>query len=136
MEEIIYQLKCVQEKLKFIKSEYPCIEFDIEVLDGCISQLENINKNEDKNMGTIVREYETRYNTGDVVIFRKDNKLQVGIIEGYYIDNDIFWFNIRISKDVVYTYSNHGDVGEYDIIGIVDDTTKMICNDIITKDLF
>ena len=87
-------------------------------------------------MGTVIKEFKTKYNVGDVVIFRKNEKLEVGIIEGYYVDNDIFWFNIRISKNIVYTYTNHGDIGEHDIIGIVDDATKMICTDVITKDLF
>ena len=44
MEEIIYQLQCIQEKLKFIKREYPCVDFDIDVLDTCITQLKNMNE--------------------------------------------------------------------------------------------
>lgn len=44
MNEIIEQLKCVKEHLKWIKTEYIPVDFDIEVLDGCIAQLEDINK--------------------------------------------------------------------------------------------
>lgn len=40
MDEIIFQLKCIKEHLNFIKIECPDIEFDVEVLDGCILQLE------------------------------------------------------------------------------------------------
>lgn len=44
MNKIIEQLKCVKEHLKWIKTEYIPVDFDIEVLDGCIAQLEDINK--------------------------------------------------------------------------------------------
>lgn len=70
-------------------------------------------------MGKLVYEYETEYETGDVVIFKKNEKLRVGIIEGYYVDHNCdesFWFNIRTSKTHVYTYSNGGDIAEWDII--------------------
>lgn len=40
MEEIIQQLKCVKEHLKWIKTEYIPVGFDIEVLEECISRLE------------------------------------------------------------------------------------------------
>lgn len=33
-------------------------------------------------MGKIVVEFETDYNAGDVVIFEKNNRLMVGIVEG------------------------------------------------------
>ena len=42
MKEIIFQLKCVREHLKFIKTEYNPVDFDISVLTTCISQLEEI----------------------------------------------------------------------------------------------
>lgn len=40
MKEIIFQLKCVREHLKWIKTEYNPVDFDINVLTTCISQLE------------------------------------------------------------------------------------------------
>lgn len=82
-------------------------------------------------MGTIIKEYTTEYEVGDVVIFEKNNSLQVGIIEGYYVDDNVFWFNIRISAKFVYTYTNHGDIGEHDIIGKVSDELKEVCMKII-----
>ena len=75
-------------------------------------------------MGKIVVEFETDYNAGDVVIFEKNNRLMVGIIEGYYMEDNIFWFNIRVSSRYVYTYSNGGDIMESDIIGRVSKDLK------------
>ena len=75
-------------------------------------------------MGKIVIEFETDYNAGDVVIFEKNNRLMVGIVEGYYIEDNIFWFNIRVSSRYVYTYSNGGDIMESNIIGRVSEDLK------------
>ena len=75
-------------------------------------------------MGKIVVEFETDYNAGDVVIFEKNDRLMVGIVEGYYMEDDIFWFNIRVSSKYVYTYSNGGDIMESDIIGRVSEDLK------------
>ena len=75
-------------------------------------------------MGKIVVEFETDYNAGDVVIFEKNNRLMVGIVEGYYMEDDIFWFNIRVSSRYVYTYSNGGDIMESDIVGRVGEYLK------------
>ena len=75
-------------------------------------------------MGKIVVEFETDYNAGDVVIFEKNNRLMVGIVEGYYMEDDIFWFNIRVSSRYVYTYSNGGDIMESNIIGRVNEDLK------------
>ena len=75
-------------------------------------------------MGKIVVEFETDYNAGDVVIFEKNNRLMVGIVEGYYMEDDIFWFNIRVSSKYVYTYSNGGDIMESNIIGRVSEDLK------------
>ena len=75
-------------------------------------------------MGKIVVEFETDYNAGDVVIFEKNNRLMVGIVEGYYMEDDIFWFNIRVSSRYVYTYSNGGDIMESNIIGRVSEDLK------------
>lgn len=75
-------------------------------------------------MGKIVVEFETDYNAGDVVIFEKNNRLLVGIVEGYYMEDNIFWFNIRVSSRYVYTYSNGGDIMESDIIGRVSEDLK------------
>lgn len=84
-------------------------------------------------MGTVVKTYETKYNVGDVVIFKKYNQLLVGIIEGYYIEDNTFWFNIRISPERVFTYTNGGDIAEFDIVGVIDNELKDECFKIITK---
>lgn len=78
-------------------------------------------------MGKIVKEFETKYNVGDVVIFEKFKNLEVGIIEGYYEEDHTIWYNIRISSTQVYTYSNGGDIAEFDIIGIIENDLKEIC---------
>ena len=78
-------------------------------------------------MGKVVIEFETNYNVGDVVIFKKNNSLMVGIIEGYYVDDNIIWFNIRVSPSYVYTYYNGGDIAEFDIIGKISDDLKEEC---------
>ena len=75
-------------------------------------------------MGKIVVEFETDYNAGDVIIFEKNDRLMVGIVEGYYMEDNIFWFNIRVSSKYVYTYSNGGDIMESDIIGRVSEDLK------------
>lgn len=67
-------------------------------------------------MAKVVLEYESRFDVGDVVIFEKDNELKVGVIEGFYIEDGIFWYNIRISPTMVYTYSNKGDIQECHIM--------------------
>ena len=85
-------------------------------------------------MAKIIREYETDYNVGDVVIFKKNHALHVGIIEGYYVDDDNFWFNIRITPNFVYTYSNGGDIAEREIMGVVDGDLKEKCFREITGD--
>ena len=43
-------------------------------------------------MGKVIKEYETEYEVGDVVIFEKHG-LEVGIIDGYYVEDNCFWFN-------------------------------------------
>lgn len=40
-----------------------------------------------------------------------------------------FQINIRILPTLVYTYTNHGDVGEHDIIGKIDGDLEKQCND-------
>ena len=75
-------------------------------------------------MGKVVVEFETDYNAGDVVIFEKNNRLMVGIVEGYYMEDNIFWFNIRVPSRYVYTYSNGGDIMESDIVGRVGEDLK------------
>lgn len=67
-------------------------------------------------MGKISLELETEYNVGDYVAFRKDKVIFVGRIEGYYVEDGNFWFNIRVNSTFVYTYSNHGDIAEFDIL--------------------
>jgi len=41
-DEIMFQLKCIKEHLKFVSQTIDkSVDFDIEVLDNCISQLEH-----------------------------------------------------------------------------------------------
>lgn len=84
-------------------------------------------------MGKIIKEYETEYEVGDVVLFDKDNHLLAGIIEGYYVEDGNFWFNIRTSRNFVYTYSNGGDIGEWDIICKIEGDNKEDCYKKITS---
>lgn len=55
MDEIIYQLKCIKNHLNSISAEYNVIDFDISVLETCITQLEHIyNKpSEDEIVGRL-----------------------------------------------------------------------------------
>ena len=50
-------------------------------------------------MAKVTIEYESKYDNGDVVIFKAPNNkyIYVGIIEGYTIDDRVFRFNIRTS---------------------------------------
>ena len=87
-------------------------------------------------MGKIVKEFETEYDVGDLVIFRKNKVLLVGIIEGYYQEDNSIWYNVRVSVDSVYTYSCGGDIPEFDIMGkITDDELKKKCLPKITIDM-
>ena len=89
-------------------------------------------------MGKIIEEYTSKYDVGDVVIFSKNNTLLLGIVEGYYIDHncdDSFWYNIRVNSKTVYTYSNHGDIVEWDIIGKLDGELKEECYKLLQTDL-
>ena len=65
-------------------------------------------------MGKIV--FESKYEVGDVVAFEKNDRGLIGIVEGYYVDNDEFWYNIRLNNKYVLTYSNGGDVSESAIL--------------------
>ena len=79
-------------------------------------------------MAKIHYEIETEYDKGDLVVFIKDKRLLVGIVEGFYVDNganDSIWYNIRVSKDFVYTYSNGGDIAEYDILYKIDGNERI-----------
>ena len=75
-------------------------------------------------MGKIYYDIETEYDRGDLVIFKKDRVLLVGIVEGYYVDNEAgnsIWYNIRVNEDLVYTFFNGGDIAEWDILAKIDD---------------
>lgn len=86
-------------------------------------------------MTVVNRMYETEYNVGDVVLFKKYDYLLVGIIEGFYIDDRTFWFNLRTSTSNVYSYSNGGDVPEWDIVWkIPDDMSDKIRKHILNPD--
>lgn len=76
-------------------------------------------------MGKIHIEFETEYETGDIVVFIKESTLLVGIIEGYYLEDNCIWYNIRTSRNNVFTYSNGGDIGEFDILMKLPDSEKI-----------
>ena len=67
-------------------------------------------------MGKITITYNSKYDVGDIVVFKKDRMLLVGIIDGYYVEDNLIWYNIRINNNRVFTYSNGGDSGEEDIV--------------------
>lgn len=77
-------------------------------------------------MGKIHIEFETEYEKGDIVIFKKNKQLVVGLIEGYYIDNHEIWYNIRTNYEFVYTYSNGGDIAESDILMKLNDVEESV----------
>lgn len=76
-------------------------------------------------MGIVKVEYESEYDRGDLVVFEKNGLLLVGIIEGYYVDDNCFWYNIRVAHDSVYTYLNGGDVAEWDIKMKIEDAKNI-----------
>lgn len=89
-------------------------------------------------MGRITIEYESKYEVGDVCIFKKDDRLFLGIIEGYYVDHNCdnsFWYDIRVNNSMVYTYTNRGDISEWDIIGKLDGELKDECFKLLQTDL-
>ncbi len=93
---------------------------------------------DDKNSKIVklIIENTNKYDVGDVVIFNTDEHLLVGIIEGYYIDrrcDDSFWYDIRTSRNNVYTYTNKGDICEWSIVGKVNDELKDQCIEEIRK---
>lgn len=61
------------------------------------------------------------YERGDVIIFRKNNQLKVGIIEGYYVEGDNIWFTIRMSSKHMYSHAKGDDIGVWDIVGKIED---------------
>lgn len=48
-------------------------------------------------------------------------------MKGYYVSNNIFWFNIRVSGTQVYTCSNGDDVHEEDIKGVLTNELREKC---------
>lgn len=66
-------------------------------------------------MSKIHIEVESEYDKGDIVVFYHHDALRVGLIEGYYLEDWCIWYNIRTSPTFVFTYSNGGDVAEWDI---------------------
>lgn len=89
-------------------------------------------------MGKVIEEYTSQYDVGDVVVFSNSSMLFLGIIEGYYIDHNCgnsFWYNVRVNSNTVYTYSNHGDIAEWDIVGKLDSELKEKCYELLQTDL-
>ena len=87
-------------------------------------------------MGKIVEEFETEFDKGDVVVFKKKDALMVGIVEGYYIDHNAgssIWYNIRTSQNNVYSYSNGGDIQECYIYGVLEGDLAETCHKEITN---
>lgn len=77
-------------------------------------------------MGKIVKEIDTQYDRGDVVIFHRMLRdpdvryaTMCGIVTSYYMDGDAgdsIWYTIRVDKDTVFDYSL-GDIAEWNIVG-------------------
>ena len=87
-------------------------------------------------MGKVIEEYTSQYDVGDVVVFSNSSRLFLVIIEGQYIDHNCgnsFWYNVRVNSNTVYTYSNHGDIAEWDIAGKLDNELKEKCYERSTK---
>lgn len=85
-------------------------------------------------MGQITITINTDYNKGDVVVFRKNAGLSIGIIEGFNVDsssNNNVWYNIRTTKDFIYTYTNGGDIAEFDIVNKFDGHIAEIYKELI-----
>lgn len=89
-------------------------------------------------MGSVTYTIESLYDVGDIVIFHRFGHLIVGIIEGFYPDrscDDSIWYDIRINGKDVFTYSNGGDIAEWDIVGkitdpkLLEECKKYICED-------
>ena len=78
-------------------------------------------------MAKVTQEYTTEYDVGDVIIFEKNGALLCGIIEGYYVEDHYFYFNVRLWGNYVLTYTNGGDVGEYDIVGKIENNLADSC---------
>ena len=74
-----------------------------------------------------MEKYKAKYDVADVVIFRKNRTLEVGVIEGYHVEDGTVWYMIRINSNYVYTHSVGGDIGEHDIIGKVENDLKEAC---------
>lgn len=71
-------------------------------------------------MGKIIKEFSTKYDTGDFVIFEKNDTYMVGMIAGYYVDgncDDMIFYNIAVNKEKTYAFTNGGDIAECEIIG-------------------
>ena len=90
-------------------------------------------------MAEIIIKLKTEYDKGDVVIFLKNNEFKTGIIESYYADtscNDTIYYNIRTSKNKVYTYSCDRDIPEYNIYYKIseEDAIKFIKDKILSLD--
>ena len=85
-------------------------------------------------MGQITITINTDYNKGDVVVFRKNAGLSIGIIEGFNVDssaNNSVWYNVRTTKDFIYTYTNGGDIPEFDIVNKFDGDVAEIYKELI-----
>lgn len=61
------------------------------------------------------------YEHGDVIIFKKNNQLNVGIIEGYYVEGDDILFTIRMSSKHIYSHSKGDNICMCDIVGRIED---------------
>lgn len=73
-------------------------------------------------MAKIKWEFETLYDIGDVVIFNYHNITRIGIIQSFYLDDQVVWYNI-LSDNFLCCYSQGGDIAEFDILGKITDKT-------------
>lgn len=75
-------------------------------------------------MSIIKADITTKYDKGDVVVFKYRDCLMVGIITGYSVDAAAgvsIWYNIAINTKTTLDYTHGGDIMEDDILGKLDD---------------
>ena len=84
-------------------------------------------------MAKIARTFEIDYEIGDVVIFKRDHHLNVGIIEDRCIEDDCIGYKIRMSEDFVYTYTCLGFIVDFAIVGKLDGKLNEICVEVINE---
>ena len=80
LNDMLFQLKCIKEHLNFIKKESPSVEFDIEVLDGCIFILE-------------------KYDRSCIDYIDGANELATRL-KDWFINNSNYWFSHSVNTEI------------------------------------